>query len=97
MTNKKKKLPKKSVKKLSKGKRDILFVQWLDHCKRGYGGSWYSTDEIKKQAMLCESVGFKVHEDDDIVVLALSQDPNDLVGETMHIIKSCIIKRRVIK
>ena len=87
----------KSKLKLSKGKRDILFVRWEDHCIRSPGIGWTETADKYMPAMECESVGFKVFEDKDILVLAINQDENGKINDTMHIIKSCIKKRRILK
>lgn len=86
----------KRKKKLSNGDRQILFVRWKDHCARTTGETWVDASERTKGAMECESVGFKVHEDKDILVLGISQDWNGKICDTMHIIKSCIIKRKII-
>ena len=94
MTNKKKKQTSKL--KISKGKRPILFLSWEDHCKRGYDQGWTHSSDRKMSPMLCEAVGFKIYEDKKVLVLALTQDPNGSFGETMHIIKSCIKKRRIL-
>lgn len=95
MTNKKEKRKVKS--KLSNGKRPILFVQWKDHCLRTDSPSWIDIDDRKKRPIICESVGFKTYEDEDVLILAINQDENGKIGDSMHIIKSCITKRRVIK
>lgn len=91
MTNKKKK-PKP---KLSSGNRPVVFVKWTDHCSTSRIG-WQHVDGMDMDAVECESVGFKVFEDDDVLVLAISQDANGKINDTMHIIKSCITKRRVL-
>ena len=67
----------------------------MDHCSTSRTG-WQRVDGMDMDAVECESIGFKVFEDDDILVLAISQDAQGKINDTMHIIKSCITKRRVL-
>jgi hypothetical protein len=99
VSNKKKKLTKPSKKVSTSGggtksKKIVEYpiekVFWKDHWTGN--GQW--SDKVENpRALICTSVGIRVHEDNDVLMLAQNMSPNERFADTITIIKGCITKR----
>jgi len=90
--NKKKSKPKK---KLEKPLKKIAWIRWKDHTATAH--AWTPHEEITKGVLICETVGFVLDEDNEVLRLALSGDSQGNYSNVMKIIKSCIVKRKIMK
>jgi hypothetical protein len=92
--SKKKKTPKaKSVttKKTPVKSYPILRVDWKDHWSGN--NQWNNPDGIKHRPMHCVSVGVLVKEDKEGLSLAQNMTSNEVVADTVYILKNCITHR----
>ncbi len=71
----------------------LLYVEWLDHHA---DGAWQS--KIDHTPAVCQSWGMLAQEDQRAITLGASFSPGpDTWGNTQYILKSCIIKREIIR
>lgn len=49
-------------------------IQWLDSVREDDG--WHKYEPITKEKLVCESVGYILHEDDDFIEIAQSITDN---------------------
>lgn len=91
MSNKTKTRKNKSKTLRITSSYDILRVDWKDHATSGAG--WMNPKDMKPLNAICTSVGMKVYEDDDTLVLAQNASTLGHLSDTITIIKSCITHR----
>ena len=77
--------------------KPLLLVTWKDHAATG---SWANVEEFHKAA-ICFQVGWLWKEDREGITLVGGYSPpgwgSDQTGSLQYILKSCIVKRQVIK
>ena len=81
-------------------KRQLLYVEWLDHSSEGADGRWVSKSQLDKAGpMTCHTIGWIYKEDKMSVTLVSThgdEEDTDFGGD-MTIIKSTIIKRKKVE
>ena len=92
---KKSKSEKSKTEKLTKKSNtiktpEVLVVEWKDHYSTSNG--WKDPEGVDMDPELCTSVGFKVKEDKEFLVLGINKSSHGLVGITMNIMKNCITR-----
>lgn len=89
MSNKKKKLEEKS-----KTSYELWRIDWADHASST--GPWTPIEDVDPTVLVIHSVGFKIFEDKDVIVLAGNVSENDggKVADYITILKSCIVSKR---
>jgi hypothetical protein len=93
-------VPPQAVEEVAGELPPVVAVRWLDS-GMSLDRGWASRDSYVAQArigrMIVRSVGYLMHEDEDVVVLALSYDPS---GQTFYgaqvIARRSIVERSVI-
>lgn len=88
---------KKPSKKLEATKRiyPIEHVFWNDH----YTGqkNWTDAEHLdRKGPLVCTSVGMRIFEDKETLVLAQNMGENATCADTVTILKNCIKTRKII-
>lgn len=78
---------------------NVVEVQWLDSVSEG---RWHAKDDVIREAtydaMLHRSVGFLVHETEELILLAGSRGENGvMVADTMQIPRSAILHIRKLR
>lgn len=75
----------------------LYYVKWVDHFHDTH--AWTPINEITEEDIdsTCESVGFKIFEDDTWITLALTVCSVGNCLQTMWILKSTIVKKKVLK
>jgi len=71
----------------------LIYIKFDDHSS---GGGWQEVTDYDNQEieiLKAEAVGWVVKEDEKVLVLAAMQGGGE-INAVMHILKSCIIKRR---
>ena len=72
----------------------IVLVVWLDHAGDKSPATWRSFEEISgDRALEVWSIGWKVHEDETVLLIAAAVDLTDRVGASVQ----TIIKRDILK
>ena len=75
----------------------LIYVKWMD--PEGMAG-WNDADKceawIKEGTLICESVGWKIWEDDSLLVLATSTNKHHW-GDCLKLPKEVVIKVKRIK
>jgi hypothetical protein len=70
----------------------LVLVRWLDHCDPE-GPVWWTLDDIAEaKPAVMESVGWLVHEDDDVFRLSWSRATDgSLWSRPSVIIRACVV------
>ena len=71
---------------------EIVLIDWVDSCSVN---GWQSSEDCKSIELICQTVGFFVHETKNIYTIAQSQSKKDgfrPFAELISIPKSSIIK-----
>lgn len=85
-----------SRKTVRAGKPAVV-VWWIDHAEPEKRVWDAPTDPRKLVACLVCSVGFVQSENDDILEISRDLSEHGAVGACLHIIKKCIVSRKVIR
>lgn len=91
--NKKKKTPKNKSAATKKALKSypILRVDWKDHWSGN--NQWQEPHVVKHRPAQCVSVGVLVKEDKEGLTLAQNMTSNEVVADTVYILKNCITHR----
>lgn len=78
-------------------KRKALWLRWMDS---GSTPGWGDEESLKEEALVCESIGWLVKENKNVIVLALNASFDEYsrypFGDAISIPKGCILSRKVI-
>lgn len=69
---------------------EVVYITWMDSQA---SNTWEKISEIEKKFDTIHSVGFLVHQDEEMYLLAVSVDPgSELVNAYMQIPAKCVLK-----
>ncbi len=72
--------------------KQLELIQWKDHWSRSTG--WLEELEVADyRPEVCTSVGYVIHEDEEVVILSANVHETSWRGE-MCVLKSCITERQ---
>jgi hypothetical protein len=71
----------------------VVHIQWLDSVREDDG--WHKYESATKERLLCDSVGYVLHEDDDFIEIAQNITDNAVLF-TIAIPKQAIIKQELL-
>lgn len=69
-------------------KYPLLHVRWRDHASEG-GWAW-PKDRVHKAGLMCESVGFRIERNKNLLTLAQSIEEQGKVSDTITILTGTI-------
>ena len=77
----------------------LLWILWADSVGWGHwqDAEKFVKEEVPKDDMRCESVGWVVHEDKESISLAPHRSANNNIDGTLRIPKCSILKKRTLK
>lgn len=72
--------------------KTILLVKWVDSAS---SSCWQPLEDVDYTPIICTSVGFLIHEDDNSITLALNYGSNPQQVSNITTIPKCSIKECV--
>lgn len=81
----------KNEKQSKKSKNTWVKIDWKDHFSQPYEQGWSKAPDL--EPVVVTSVGVVYAENKEVVSLAQNVSSEGHYGNTMNILKSCIVKR----
>ena len=68
----------------------LTLVRWRDNC---HSVGWKDAGTVDTRVIEIESVGYLIHEDNDIIVVAQSVSDDNDCNDRLTILKICVLER----